>query len=130
MLAPLIDCPTLRVDKPVAVASMVGAVGTVAAVTVTFFSAVVPLPSAAVARIVAGPALRPVTTPVCSSTVAILVLRLLHVMFLLVALSGTTVAVRVIVLLVSTDTSPSGRMVMPVTFIPADSGMVMFFSIS
>ena len=63
-------------------------------VTVTSQVAVFPLPSAAVAVMVAVPALLAVTVPF-ASTVATAALSLLQVTFLLVALSGVMVAVRV-----------------------------------
>jgi hypothetical protein len=85
--------------------------------TVTLLSAVTPLPSAAVARMVAVPGLTPVTTPVVELTVAIEVERLLHVTFLLEAFSGVTVAARGVVLPTTTETVPDGVMVMPDTIL-------------
>ena len=63
-------------------------------VTVTSQEALTTLPSAAVAMIVALPALTAVTVP-SSSTVAISVSLLFQVTDLLVASAGSTVAVRV-----------------------------------
>ena len=86
-----------------------------AAVTVTLFSANTPLPSVAVARMVAVPALTPLTTPVLAFTVATEVCRLLHVTAFLVASGGDTVAVKVVLLPTGTFTAVAVLMVMAVT---------------
>jgi hypothetical protein len=70
-------------------------------VTVTLQVAVFP-PSTVVAKMVAVPALTPVTTPVVLFIVAIEVSLLVHVTLLLVASAGSTAAVSVMVLFTPT----------------------------
>jgi hypothetical protein len=93
-----------------------------AADTVMVISAVWPLPSAAVARMVTVPALTPVTTPE-ALTVAMAELRLLHVTDPFVASAGVTLTVSVTVLPASTDTGEADCViVMPETFTMVSAG--------